>query len=72
MFNKHQDVKIALGFETKIQIDLANPVSDFFYGSRLFMNIEKVQQEILDFFFLNHFLIVNTAQFTSCVFFLRT
>ncbi len=42
LFNKHQDVRTALGFETKSLIGLANPALDFLHCIRLFMNIEKM------------------------------
>jgi hypothetical protein len=42
LFNKHQDVRTALGFKTITLIGLANPVSDFLQSRGLFMNIEKI------------------------------
>jgi hypothetical protein len=37
------------GFKTKTPIGLATPISDFLHSRGLFMNKEKIQQEILDF-----------------------
>ncbi len=42
LFNKHQDVRTALGVWNKSLIGLANPASDFLHCIRLFMNTEKL------------------------------
>jgi hypothetical protein len=66
LVNKHQDVRTALEFETKTLTDWFTP--PHLRPSplhKMFMNMENIWQEMLDFLIstlhLYHFLTVNTA-----------
>jgi hypothetical protein len=64
LFCKHQDVRTALGFETKTPICLANPVSDFLHCSRFVHEYRKYLSYWISWsrpFHLRHFLTKVTS-----------